>query len=58
MYACEMQICCYRGVNILQELNFIFTIWRPSCGEFFFWFFLSIMGRFSTNLFYIVDENV
>jgi hypothetical protein len=39
MYACEMQICCYSGVNNLQELNFTFTIWRPSCGEFFFCFF-------------------
>jgi hypothetical protein len=35
--------------NNFAGIKFHFYHWRPSCGEFFFLFFLSIMGRLYTN---------
>jgi len=49
MYACEMQIYCYNGVKYSTRIKFhLYHLATMLWGKVFL-FFLSIVGRFSTN---------
>jgi hypothetical protein len=49
MYACEMEICYYNNMKYFVGIKFHFYRLATMLGKKKFLFFLSTMGRFSTN---------
>jgi hypothetical protein len=58
MYGYEMQICYYNSVKYSARIKFHFYHLVTILWGNFFWFFLSLMGRFLQILLCIIDENV